>query len=215
MFTLVLNIFKPKIIHIIKLKEMKRTSILIIVIIFTIVSSSALKAQQAGTFTDARDGHVYKTVTIGSQVWMAENLAYKARKGCWVYDNDIKNLAEFGYLYNWRIAKKRCPQGWHLPTSTEYKTLLNNYGNDEQCYEALIAGGVSGFNVALGGYYDSSIETEDDFNDMGGSATFWTKDSEDGGTFVLTFYQGYKSEAAIWGDGANKTIGYYVRCIKD
>ena len=48
--------------------------------------------------TDSRDGKRYKTVEIGSQVWMAENLAFKSASGSWAYDNSQSNVTKYGYL---------------------------------------------------------------------------------------------------------------------
>jgi uncharacterized protein (TIGR02145 family) len=97
------------------------------------------------------DGNVYTTVTIGTQVWMAENLkTTKYRNGnaiatnltdaAWsstitgaysIYNNDAANNTTYGKLYNWyAVADSRnlCPVGWHVPSDTEWKTLEISLG---------------------------------------------------------------------------------------
>lgn len=94
------------------------------------------------------ENNVYKIVTIGTQVWMAENLkSTKLNDGypldfapdkatwqvlsnpgyCW-YDNNLVYKNIYGALYNWEAVKtgKICPAGWHVPTDAEW-TILSNY----------------------------------------------------------------------------------------
>jgi uncharacterized protein (TIGR02145 family) len=107
-----------------KMKLVMINSLLITFIILIISMNTA--AQVTGNFTDPRDGKTYKTVEIGTQTWMAENLAYKVEKGCWAYDNNQSNVKTYGYLYDWKIAKEVCPSGWHLPSDSEW-TILSDY----------------------------------------------------------------------------------------
>jgi len=82
---------------------------------------------KSNTFKDPRDGKVYKTVKIGDQIWMAENLNYDV-PGSKCYNDDPVNAEKYGRLYDWETAKKACPIGWHLPSNDEWQTLVDFTG---------------------------------------------------------------------------------------
>ena len=106
-----------------------------------------------GEMIDSRDKKVYKTVKIGSQVWMAENLNYNdVSKGSniksWCYDEDSVKCNLTGRFYTWAMAVGKteeecgvskecgdrerlrgvCPSGWHLPSYEDWNTLLSTVG---------------------------------------------------------------------------------------
>lgn len=151
------------------------------------------------TFTDGRDGKVYKYVSIGNQVWMAENLRFEAgdiRGNSFIRDLDIKAL---GMIYRWDVAMNGgqssdlnpsgvtgiCPSGWHLPSDSEWDQLANYVAvehdlldgkdNDWQGVGAKLKAQYGWCLVASSSNYYSCIGTDDyGFTGLEGYDIDWT-----------------------------------------
>lgn len=191
-----------------------------------------LTAQGTGTFKDPRDGKIYKTITAGKQVWMAENLAYKASSGCWSYPDDdedfeeddlLSNIKIFGYLYNWETAKKVCPAGWHLPTRAEWEILFQTLGGEKGAgFKMKSATGwskngngnnESGFNALGGGnvYANLTYKTFK-YNDIFKFGSWWSASEEND---LIWSYKLIYNSNDIYRTYEAKENGISVRCIKD
>jgi len=175
-----------------------------------------------GTFTDSRDGKTYKTVTIGNQTWMAENLNYEA-SGSKCYGNDPANAKKYGRLYDWETAKKACPPGWHLPSQAEWQELVNFAGgigtagsmlkarsgwND---YQGRSGNGIDKFEFSAlpGGDGSSSGE----FGGAGNTGSWWSATEYNAaGAGALDMY---RDGADVVMNCYGKTYLYAVRCVKD
>ncbi len=100
-----------------------------------ITVKTSLPIDTAGTFIDNRDNKTYDWVRIGNQIWMTSNLKYNTNTaGCIAYNNDQANVDTYGYLYNWGTALIVAPDGWHLPSVSEYNELKNYLIDNEYYY---------------------------------------------------------------------------------
>jgi uncharacterized protein (TIGR02145 family) len=168
------------------------------------------------TFTDSRDGKVYKTVKIGSQTWLAENLNYEA-KGSLCYDNKKENCDKYGRLYDWNTAKAACPSGWHLPTQQEWNVLTAFIGGENTEGKKLKAKSgwhkkgpdEYGFAALTGG----GCLSDGDFRTAGDNGNWWSATERDASQ-AYHRYMDYEYEGASWGYN-DKTRLYSIRCIRD
>jgi uncharacterized protein (TIGR02145 family) len=183
----------------------------VILILALIVCYLTGFSQEFGNFTDPRDGKVYKTVKIGEQWIMAENLAYKPdNDGYWAFKDDSGNVAKYGYLYNWETAKSIAPSGWHLPSKEDWMILHENLGrNDNKVFDAMKEGGSSGFNFLLPGWR----AVNGNFYPEGERAYFWSCDAQDREHAYIMYCVSSNQEAKL-GNGVN-SFGFSVRLFAD
>ena len=179
----------------------------------------------ANTLTDFRDGQIYKTVTIGDQVWMAENLNYAYTdvpfeisgdtddSTSWCYDNDPVNCSKYGRLYTWAAAMDSvgtwsanskgcgqekncspiypvrgvCPKGWHLPDTTEWKTLI----------------------FAVGGFAGMKLKSTTNWHSGGGTDAYLFSALPAGERGDDGYYYGENYRANFW---CSTEFDYYYAC---
>jgi uncharacterized protein (TIGR02145 family) len=192
--------------------------------------SVSVSIGESGTLTDYRDEQTYKTIQIGNQVWMAENLNYASSEGSWIYDHDSTNTISFGRLYIWETARDVCPFGWHLPSDYEWRQLENAIGMNQNAINDTGWRGTKegsklkadstwygnghgndeyGFNALPGGYrYNNG-----NFGYMGKYAFFWSSTAfdEDYAYYRALHYSTDQIDRHLF----NKNFGFSVRCVRD
>ena len=171
-------------------------------------------------FMDSRDGQTYKTVTIGTQTWMAENLNYETANS-YCYDDSASNCTKYGRLYEWEVATTACPEGWHLPTKAEFETLFTAVGGQSTAGKML--------KSATGWTAYSGITNEDAF---AFSALPAGNRGDDGDCYTEGYYAFFWSSTELSSYNAYnmylyysindaylnynyKDSGFSVRCLKD
>jgi uncharacterized protein (TIGR02145 family) len=192
---------------------MKRITVILI------FSFSFLVLVAQNKFKDPRDGNSYRTITLAGVTWMAENLKYKPSEGgAFYFDNDTNNVSRYGILYEWNTAMKVCPDGWHLPTGSEFRVLMNHIEKDD-AWENAASGPIS-FSIQLAGMQDH----EGTFTEMDESAYFWTSteySKDDAEYFSYLVYNGSPvSDLSRKDDvqdihGSEKSNKYSVRCVRN
>jgi uncharacterized protein (TIGR02145 family) len=188
-----------------------------------------------GSLTDSRDSQVYRTVMIGSQTWMAENLNYKVDSS-WCYGNSSDNCSKYGRLYQWAAAmavsyvynttklnatlpcQGICPSGWHIPSDSEWRVLVQYVDSATSGTRLKSSGGwdnsgsgtdAYGFRALPAGWRYSSDGL---FYNAGSYAGFWSSSEEDQSfAWTRNLLSGY---AYVYRD-YDKSSGYSLRCMKN
>ena len=189
-----------------------------------------------GTMTDSRDGQTYKTVTIGKQTWMAENLNYEMENSS-CYDNVADNCTKSGRLYTWDAATTACPSGWHLPAESEWMELIYSVGGEATAGKMLKStSGWKGdearfvdnapFDCKKPNGVDAYSFTVLPLDEDGWYAEFWSSTEYDDNEFldrqILIVYfagsSGNSSDCCEDGVYLSRTFGeriLSIRCVKD
>ena len=204
----------------------------------------------AQTVTDA-DGNLYHTVIIGSQIWTGENLKTTTYNDgtsipyvtddtvwhslmtpayCW-YNNDTSYKNTYGALYNWYAANtgKLCPTGWHVPSSDEWRTLVNFLGGENFAGGKLKEAGFEhwkdpntgatdsvGFTALPGGGRDGYLYPAE-FWSMGEYGFWWSSTEGDEEIYGIFVSMRYINPWVLWPIDIydDKVNGYSIRCVSD
>lgn len=196
------------------------------------------------TVTDI-DGNVYKTVTIGSQIWMAENLRTTKysngdpisnvlnvnewsalSSGAYAnYANDANNSKTYGRLYNWYAVtddRSICPTGWHIPSNAEWTTMVASLGGESTAGGKLKEPGTSHWSSP-----NTGADNESGFKALpGGIRGVGGAYSNKGGygyfwttTASSSYYSWYRylyyMGAEVTASSEDHRSGLSVRCVKD
>jgi uncharacterized protein (TIGR02145 family) len=182
-----------------------------------LVGSAA--AQQTGTFTDGRDGQKYKTVKIGTQTWMAQNINYQTESGSWCYNDSASYCKQYGRLYNWKTATTVCPKGWKLPSNEDWNRLVATAGGWETASQKLKS--KSGWNKNGNGTDDYGFsalpgggrDSDGGFGDAGYGGGWWSA-SENSVDYAYNRGMYYDDGSVIEGYGY-KSGAFSARCVQD
>ena len=202
-------------------------------------SSSKVPEPAEGTLTDSRDGKTYKTVFIGTQTWMAENLNYETENS-YCYVDETSNCVKYGRLYTWAAAMDSvgtwsangkgcgygstcsptgtvrgvCPEGWHLPDMEEWNTLFTAVGGGSTAGKMLKSTSIDGtdayaFSALPAGHWVNNGS----YDNEGYYAYFWSS-TESSGDEAFNMYLHVGDDYADL-THRFKLLGFSVRCVKD
>ncbi len=212
------------------------------------------------TVTDI-DGNVYETVLIGDQCWMAENLktthlrdgtpipyvtddtewgagVHPQPSRCCAYDNDSTNIETYGLLYNWYAVDDPsglAPEGWHVPTDEEWKTLEMYLGMSEAASDSPGWRGTNEGSKMAGGYglwEDGFLRESSAFGESGLDLLPAGYRTNAGPFYHMSYYSSCWSSSSYSTPSAwdrslyygrsdvtrynySKSSGFSVRCVRD
>ena len=207
------------------------------------LSSSSLEEQSSSSSivfgSVEHGGQTYKTVVIGEQTWMAENLNYETESGSYCYNNLNSNCDKYGRLYKWATAMAGiCPAGYHIPSNDDWDKLIryvdeqNDGGGSGNPYSSMTAGiylkskegwkncgsigtetyeclDAYGFAALPGGHY-----SDGDFGTIEYIGNWWSTSEANGQSSAYFRSLNYNNGNAYCYVNP-KTNAYSVRCVKD
>ena len=226
-----------------KKKTLTVIRLLITSVLLILLAVACKKKEDPITVTDI-DGNIYKTVNIGSQIWLKENLrTTKYSNGDpipeitsgtqWMnltsgaycnYNNDPGFADTYGLLYNWyavKDPKNICPAGWHVPSESEWTSLIDFLGGEDVAGGKLKEKGTAHWISPNTGAVDSYGFTARSsgnrlggiFNQPGYYASWWSSTEKDlSDAWIITLIN---SKIQSYLEDAYKTDGFSVRCLKD
>lgn len=191
------------------------------------------KDRADGRFKDSRDGKYYKFADIGNTRWMAENLNYGNDSLGMCFWDDDENCSEYGRFYTYEEARAVCPDGWRLPTESDFNELVENVGGSTNAAVYLRStewGGdlpginAYGFSAKPTGFFrwgkttDNFGRVEPQLGFSSGSFHMWL--SSMNSLLMVTILDWSNSSYSVMGaltyniDGVNESPLIPVRCIK-
>jgi len=204
---------------------MKKLTFIFIFSFIIFLSNCKNETSSSGTdnSSDCVDfsGRKYKTIKIGNQIWMAENLnvgqyinASKdqtlngiVEKYC--YNNDSLISITEGGLYQWSelFEPNFCPKGWRIPNEKDFSDLIKFIGGSSKG-DRLMGNGDLGFNCNFSGNC-----WHGKFSDSGTKGYYWTKSEKDSKNAVFVLVSTLCPDILFYDD--TKISGLSVRCIKE
>jgi uncharacterized protein (TIGR02145 family) len=194
------------------------------------------------------DGNIYRTIKIGTQIWMAENLkttrynngisipnitdntawSYKNNGSYSWYDNNALSYKEtYGALYNWYAATNSnnvCPTGWHVPSASEWTTLVEFLGGPDVAGGKVKEAGIDHWSFpnscadngsGLTGLPGGVRRADGLFVNLSLIAVWWTTTISDDGGLPITAYTNAFIPNLYLPDYLTMNMGCSIRCIKD
>ena len=190
----------------------------VVVISAIVVAVGVVGTGSANTdkLKDSRDGQTYRTVTIGTQTWMAENLNFKmSDSDC--FENKQKNCDKYGRRYTRNAAMSACPIGWRLPSKFDFVNAAEYYGgvlNDDNGFSWMNTGDFIPKlldDVMPEGYY--FVNGKDPNVEWNKGVVLWTS-SDDNHQSYYDFSSQKGTVLAMMSRHYAKSK-FSVRCIKD
>jgi len=219
-------------------------------VLFILSSSCSKKSESsnstpAGTIVKDTDGNIYHTVSIGTQVWMVENLkTTKYNDGtaiplvtditawinlttpgyCWYNNDDTKYKTPYGALYNRYAVNtgKLCPTGWHIPTDAEWTKLTTYLGGDSVAGGKLKETGTTHWQSPNPGATNVTGFTAlpggyRDYDGVFGNFGYYGYwwNSTEDNTYYTWFRVLSSSSSIVIRNFDNQGRGYSVRCVRN